>query len=53
MRATAHVRWAWICDVFDLFNYLPDFSADTTIPLSTFSEADSDSFITDPEKAHE
>ncbi len=40
-------------DVEDLFGYLPDFDADSVPPLSTFSEQDSDSFITDPEhKTH-
>lgn len=40
-------------DVYELFDYLPDFSPETTPPLATFSEADSDAFITDPEPAHE
>jgi len=39
-------------DVSDLFGYLPDFSLETSPPLATFSEADSDAFITDPEQTH-
>ena len=40
-------------DVHDLFDYLPDFNPETSPPLATFSEADSNDFITDPEQAHE
>jgi ferredoxin len=40
-------------DVKELFNYLPDFDPETSPPLATFSEADSDAFITDPEQNHE
>ena len=40
-------------DVYELFDYLPDFNPETSPPLATFSEADSDAFITDPEHAHE
>ena len=40
-------------DVQDLFGFTPDFDPEVTPPLATFSEADSDAFITDPEQAHE
>ena len=40
-------------DVYELFDYLPDFDTETSPPLATFSEADSNDFITDPENAHE
>ena len=36
-------------DVDEKFGYLADFSLDSTPPLSTFDEQDSNSFITDPE----
>jgi ferredoxin len=37
-------------DVEEAFGYLPAFDAEALPPLSTFSEKDSDSFITDPER---
>lgn len=37
-------------DVDESFGFVPDFDTESTPPLSTFSEQDSDSFITDPEK---
>ncbi len=39
-------------DVEELFGYLPAFDAEELPPLSTFSEKDSDAFITDPEGGH-
>ena len=38
-----------VVDVEELFGYVPDFTLDTLPPLSTFSEEDSEEFITDPE----
>jgi ferredoxin len=42
-------------DVEEAFGYLPAFDAEALPPLATFSEKDSDSFISDPERkaAHE
>lgn len=37
-------------DVKELFDFVPDFNPETTPPLSTFSEQDSDSFISDPDE---
>lgn len=39
-----------VCDVDSLFGYVPDFDTETVPPLATFSETDSDDFITDPEQ---
>ncbi len=35
-------------DVEELFDFFPDFNTETIPPISTFKEADSDSFITEP-----
>jgi ferredoxin len=35
-------------DVEQLFDFYPDFNLETTPPISTFSEGDNDSFITEP-----
>jgi ferredoxin len=37
-------------DVEELFGYVPNFDTESLPPLATFSEKDTDSFITDPEK---
>lgn len=37
-------------DVEEIFNYLPSFETESLPPLATFSEQDTDFFITDPEK---
>ena len=37
-------------DVEELFGYLPDYNTESIPPLSTFSEQDTDFFITDPDK---
>lgn len=37
-------------DVEEIFGYLPGFDTESLPPLSTFSEQDTDFFITDPEK---
>ena len=37
-------------DVEELFDYLPDFNVESTPPLATFDENDSNDFIVDPEK---
>lgn len=37
-------------DVEEIFNYLPNYDTESLPPLSTFSEQDTDFFITDPEK---
>ena len=40
-------------DVEELFGHVPNFSLEDVLPLSTFSDDDSEEFISDPERAGE